>query len=124
MQRNNSSEKRLSANKSRVTSPSPKKKRWDDSGQEEEKPASKLAPAPAPAPKPAESEKKQKISLTTPNMRPPMIPHSKPLTVTTTVPKETKPEPKKTESAKDPSPRLEESLPIMDSVNTSVTSLP
>jgi ATP-dependent DNA ligase len=129
MQRTNSSEKRLSANKSRVTSPSPKKKRWEDSGQEEEKPAPKLAPAPAPAPvlKPAESEKKQKISLTTPNMRPPMIPHSKPLPVTvitTTAAKEPKVEPKKTESAKDPSPRLEETLPLIDTVNSSVTSLP
>lgn len=77
MQRTNSSEKRLSANKARVTSPSPKKKRWDDSGnQEEEKPAPKLVAAP----KIVENEnKKQKISLTSPAMRPPMIPHSKPL---------------------------------------------
>jgi hypothetical protein len=47
IQRKNSSEKRLSANKSRVTSPSPKKKRWDDGGNEpqsEEKPSSKQAP--------------------------------------------------------------------------------
>jgi ATP-dependent DNA ligase len=123
MQRTNSSEKRLSANKSRVTSPSPKKKRWEDSGQEEEKPAPKLAPAPAPVLKPAESEKKQKISLTTPNMRPPMIPHSKPLPVTVITTTAAK-EPKKTESAKDPSPRLEETLPLIDTVNSSVTSLP
>jgi hypothetical protein len=54
MQRTNSSEKRLSANKSRVTSPSPKKKRWDDSGNQDEE---KVAPTPklAPAPKVAES---------------------------------------------------------------------
>lgn len=76
MQRTNSSEKRLSANKSRVTSPSPKKKRWDDSGSQEEE---KVAPPKlVPAAKPVENDaKKQKISLTTPNMRPPMIPHSK-----------------------------------------------
>ena len=50
---------------------------------------------PAPAPKsvtsvplkPVEPEgKKQKISLTTPGMRPPMIPHSKPIPNTNTQP--------------------------------------
>jgi hypothetical protein len=52
IQRKNSSEKRLSANKSRVTSPSPKKKRWDDGGNEpqsEDKPNSKLAAPVKPA---------------------------------------------------------------------------
>jgi len=77
MQRKSSSEKRLSANKSRVTSPSPKKKRWDDSNNEsqsEEKPASKLVPMVKP---PESEQKKQKISLTTASVRPPLIPTQK-----------------------------------------------
>lgn len=123
MQRTNSSEKRLSANKSRVTSPSPKKKRWDDTGsQEEEKPA---PPKLAPAPKPAEPEnKKQKISLTTPNMRPPMIPHAKPALQASNPIISAKSEPKKADTARDSSPRLEETFSPIENVNSSVNSLP
>ena len=51
MKRKTSKEKRLSANKSRVTSPSPKKKKWDDSSQEDSSSSqAHLKPA-APAPK-------------------------------------------------------------------------
>ena len=44
--RSSSREKRLSANKSRVTSPSPKKKRWDAPAKPDSEPPSKaLEPA-------------------------------------------------------------------------------
>jgi hypothetical protein len=91
-----------------VTSPSPKKKRWDDSGSQEEE---KVVPAKlVPAAKPTEADiKKQKISLTTPNMRPPMIPHSKvPPQLNNAIPSkgESKSEPKKIDAGKDISPRL------------------
>lgn len=71
MKRKTSKEKRLSANKSRVTSPSPKKKKWDDSSQEDSSSSqAHLKPA-APAPKiPTQEPRKQRISLTTTSNRP------------------------------------------------------
>jgi hypothetical protein len=66
MKRKSSSEKRLSANKSRLASPSPSKRRkWDENDQEEQVPAPRSA---GPQPKiPSQDSKKQKISLTNPS---------------------------------------------------------
>ena len=51
MQRKSSKEKRLSANKSRITSPSPKKKKWDDNSNEESSTSSQHAKPAGPTPK-------------------------------------------------------------------------
>jgi hypothetical protein len=77
MKRKTSREKRLSANKSRVTSPSPKKKtRWDDNPGDQNT-SNVSAPDPSKnlnvsGPEP----KKQRISLTTSGVRP-SIPQSR-----------------------------------------------
>ena len=73
LKKRSSSEKRLSANKSRLASPSPKKKRWEDSGDTSSETTQSRGPVPKIASQ--SDSRKQKISLTSQTTKPPMIPH-------------------------------------------------